>query len=164
MLYYIILYYVMLCYVVLYDKAEIHLSEDEALIPFVKMGVEAREQVLKDGKAEDAALSRPNHPLAISGLKRARPDIPHTCYDFNPSTNIPVSEQTNTPFTPEVKYAEQFTHNFDLIAERKSVIYHLREMAKASVLAKYLVDSGYTLYSIFYMMYHIQYYSAYTNI
>ena len=85
-------------------KAEIHVSEDDVLIPFVKMGVEAREQVLKDGNLEDAPLTRPNHPL--------------------------------------VKYAEQFTHNFDLIAERKSVIYHLRELAKASVLAKFLVDGG----------------------
>jgi len=41
---------------------------------------------------------------------------------------------------PLVKYAEAFTRNFDLIAERKSVIYHLRELAKASVLAKFLVD------------------------
>eukprot|EP00972_Heterocapsa_arctica_P001654 236940-Heterocapsa_arctica.AAC.1 len=74
-----------------------HASEDDVLIPFVKMGVEAREQVLKNGNLEDAALTRANHPL--------------------------------------VKYAEQFTHNFDLIAERKSVIYHLRELAKASTLA-----------------------------
>jgi len=40
-----------------------------------------------------------------------------------------------------VKYAEAFTKNFDLIAERKSVIYHLRELAKASVLAKHLLDA-----------------------
>merc|ERR1712190_635039 len=38
-----------------------------------------------------------------------------------------------------VKYAEAFTRYFDLIAERKSVIYHLRELAKASVLAKFLI-------------------------
>jgi len=88
-------------------KAEIHTSEDDVLIPFVKMGIEAREQVLKDGNLEDAPLTRANHPL--------------------------------------VKYAEQFTHNFDLIAERKSVIYHLRELAKASVLAKFLVDGGVNL-------------------
>lgn len=42
---------------------------------------------------------------------------------------------------PLVKFAETFTRNFDLIAERKSVIYHLRELAKASVLAKFLLDS-----------------------
>merc|ERR1719356_1049292 len=42
---------------------------------------------------------------------------------------------------PMVKYAEAFTKNFDLIAERKSVVYHLRELAKASVLAKYLIDA-----------------------
>jgi hypothetical protein len=41
-----------------------------------------------------------------------------------------------------VKYAESFTQNFELIAERKSVIYNLRELAKASVLAKFLLDSG----------------------
>mmetsp|Transcript_105606 Transcript_105606/g.256478 ORF Transcript_105606/g.256478 Transcript_105606/m.256478 type:complete len:835 (+) Transcript_105606:1-2505(+) len=42
---------------------------------------------------------------------------------------------------PLVKFAEEFTHNFDLIAERKSVVYHLRELAKASVLAKFLLDA-----------------------
>jgi len=41
-----------------------------------------------------------------------------------------------------VKYAEEFTNSFDLIAERKSVFYHLRELAKASVLAKYLLEAG----------------------
>jgi hypothetical protein len=41
---------------------------------------------------------------------------------------------------PLVKYAEAFTHNFDLIAERRSAIFHLRELAKASVLAKFLVE------------------------
>jgi len=43
---------------------------------------------------------------------------------------------------PLVKYAELFTHNFDLIAERKSAVYHLRELAKASVLAKFLMEVG----------------------
>ena len=42
---------------------------------------------------------------------------------------------------PLVRYAEAFTENFDLIAERKGVIYQLRELAKASVLAKFLMDS-----------------------
>merc|ERR1719238_1108322 len=42
---------------------------------------------------------------------------------------------------PLVQYAEEFTKNFELIAERKSVIYHLRELAKASVLAKHLLDA-----------------------
>mmetsp|Transcript_27691 Transcript_27691/g.45348 ORF Transcript_27691/g.45348 Transcript_27691/m.45348 type:complete len:639 (+) Transcript_27691:3-1919(+) len=46
------------------------------------------------------------------------------------------------PDHPMVKYAESFTHNFDLIAERKSVMYNLREVAKASLLAKYLIDNG----------------------
>merc|ERR1719210_1232248 len=41
---------------------------------------------------------------------------------------------------PLVKYADAFTHYFDLIAERKSVVYHLRELAKASVLAKFFVE------------------------
>mmetsp|Transcript_66648 Transcript_66648/g.104176 ORF Transcript_66648/g.104176 Transcript_66648/m.104176 type:complete len:1210 (+) Transcript_66648:73-3702(+) len=51
-------------------------------------------------------------------------DIPVTCADH-----------------PMVKYAASFTKNFDLIAERRSVIYHLRELAKASVLAKFLLDA-----------------------
>merc|ERR1719476_1082974 len=86
-------------------KAEVHVSEDNVLIPFVRMGVEAWEQVVgSDGELTDAKVTRPNHPL--------------------------------------VRYAEAFTRNFDLIAERKSVVFHLRELAKASVLAKYLVDSG----------------------
>jgi len=45
------------------------------------------------------------------------------------------------PDHPTVQYAERFTHNFDLIAERKSVIYQLRELAKASVVAKFLQDN-----------------------
>mmetsp|Transcript_84394 Transcript_84394/g.266412 ORF Transcript_84394/g.266412 Transcript_84394/m.266412 type:complete len:565 (-) Transcript_84394:242-1936(-) len=44
------------------------------------------------------------------------------------------------PDHPLVKYAESFTHYFDLIAERRSSVFHLRELAKASVLAKYLLD------------------------
>lgn len=50
-------------------------------------------------------------------------------------------DPTNKPNRPLVKYAEMFTHNFDLIAERKSVVFHLRELAKASVLAKSLVEA-----------------------
>jgi hypothetical protein len=49
------------------------------------------------------------------------------------------------PDHPCVKYAEAFTHHFDLIAERKSSIFHLRELAKASVLAKFMLDSGISL-------------------
>mmetsp|Transcript_27019 Transcript_27019/g.49693 ORF Transcript_27019/g.49693 Transcript_27019/m.49693 type:complete len:1284 (-) Transcript_27019:98-3949(-) len=45
------------------------------------------------------------------------------------------------PSHPLVQYAEQFTNNFDLIAERKSVIYHLRDLAKATVMAKMLVEA-----------------------
>jgi len=85
--------------------AEVQQTEDSVLIPYVRMGVEAREQILdKDGNLQDAKLTRAGHPL--------------------------------------VKYADAFTHNFDLIAERKSVIFHLRELAKAAVLAKYLLESG----------------------
>mmetsp|Transcript_49391 Transcript_49391/g.118833 ORF Transcript_49391/g.118833 Transcript_49391/m.118833 type:complete len:1127 (-) Transcript_49391:67-3447(-) len=49
------------------------------------------------------------------------------------------------PNHPLVKYAEAFTQNFDLIAERRSAIYHLRELAKASVLAKFLIEGGVNL-------------------
>jgi len=42
---------------------------------------------------------------------------------------------------PMVKYADIFTKNFDLIAERRSVIYHLRELAKAVVLARFLDEA-----------------------
>jgi len=45
------------------------------------------------------------------------------------------------PDHPMVKYARAFTRFFDIIAERRSVIYHLRELAKASVLAKFLIDA-----------------------
>jgi len=45
------------------------------------------------------------------------------------------------PDHPLVRYAEAFTHFFDLIAERKSVVHELREVAKACLLAKYLVES-----------------------
>eukprot|EP00747_Dinoflagellata_sp_TGD_P159003 gnl/TRDRNA2_/TRDRNA2_177865_c0_seq1.p1 gnl/TRDRNA2_/TRDRNA2_177865_c0~~gnl/TRDRNA2_/TRDRNA2_177865_c0_seq1.p1 ORF type:complete len:957 (+),score=184.45 gnl/TRDRNA2_/TRDRNA2_177865_c0_seq1:1256-4126(+) len=84
-------------------KAEVHLSQDKILIPYVKMGVEAREQVLGAEGLEDARITSADHPL--------------------------------------VQYAETFTRYFDLIAERKSVVYHLREVAKASTLAKYLIDA-----------------------
>ncbi|CAK9107243.1 Uncharacterized protein SCF082_LOCUS49926 [Durusdinium trenchii] len=84
-------------------KAEVRMAEDNTLIPHVKMGVEAREQVVTHKGLEDAAVTLPQHPLK--------------------------------------KFADAFTRNFDLIAERKSVVFHLRELAKASVMAKYLIDS-----------------------
>mmetsp|Transcript_123591 Transcript_123591/g.384783 ORF Transcript_123591/g.384783 Transcript_123591/m.384783 type:complete len:1284 (+) Transcript_123591:36-3887(+) len=85
-------------------KAEMHMSEDNVLIPFLKMGVEAREQTLGAEGLEDKPITRADHPLAL--------------------------------------YAQEFTENFDLIAERKSVVNHLRELAKASLLAKFLLESG----------------------
>jgi len=45
------------------------------------------------------------------------------------------------PDHPLVRYAQAFTEAFDLIAERRSVVFHLRELAKASVLAKFLLDA-----------------------
>jgi hypothetical protein len=51
--------------------------------------------------------------------------------------DIPITR----PDHPMVKYAEIFTKNFDLIAERRSVIFHLRELAKASVLAKFIQEA-----------------------
>jgi len=88
-------------------KAEVQMSDDFVIMPHVKMGVEAREQVLGEHGLEDVKTTRPNHPL--------------------------------------VRYADAFTHNFDLIAERKSVVYHLRELAKASVIAKFLVEADISL-------------------
>jgi hypothetical protein len=85
-------------------KAEVGLSHSNMLVPTVKMGVEAREQVVNRSSLQDKPVTNPDHPL--------------------------------------VMYANDFTQNFELIAERKSVMYHLRELAKASVVAKYLVDSG----------------------
>ena len=84
-------------------KAEVRLAADKTLVPSVKMGVEAREQVITSKGLEDAPVTSATHPLK--------------------------------------KFADAFTRNFDLIAERKSVVFHLRELAKASVMAKYLVDS-----------------------
>eukprot|EP00930_Biecheleria_cincta_P060789 TRINITY_DN4638_c0_g1_i4.p1 TRINITY_DN4638_c0_g1~~TRINITY_DN4638_c0_g1_i4.p1 ORF type:complete len:1016 (-),score=215.54 TRINITY_DN4638_c0_g1_i4:82-3129(-) len=85
-------------------KAEVRMAGDKTLIPHVKMGVEAREQIVTDNRLEDKPVTSPHHPLR--------------------------------------KFADAFTRNYDLIAERKSVIYHLRELAKASVIAKFLIDSG----------------------
>mmetsp|Transcript_163887 Transcript_163887/g.314826 ORF Transcript_163887/g.314826 Transcript_163887/m.314826 type:complete len:984 (+) Transcript_163887:86-3037(+) len=85
-------------------KADIALTEDSILVPRVKMGVEAREQVLRGDQLIDVKTTRKHHPL--------------------------------------VKYADSFTRCFDLIAERKSVVFHLRELAKASVMAKMLIDGG----------------------
>lgn len=50
------------------------------------------------------------------------------------------------------KFADAFTRNFDLVAERKSVVFHLRELAKASVMAKYLVDSNIRVSSSWYQL------------
>jgi len=83
--------------------AAVHLSQDNVLIPCVKMGVEAREQAKGPDGWEDKVVTRPDHPL--------------------------------------VRYADAFTERFDLIAERKSAIFHLRELAKASLLAKYLLEA-----------------------
>eukprot|EP00416_Gambierdiscus_australes_P015979 CAMPEP_0171060456 /NCGR_PEP_ID=MMETSP0766_2-20121228/3852_1 /TAXON_ID=439317 /ORGANISM="Gambierdiscus australes, Strain CAWD 149" /LENGTH=651 /DNA_ID=CAMNT_0011516045 /DNA_START=79 /DNA_END=2034 /DNA_ORIENTATION=- len=84
-------------------RAEVSLTDDAVLVPEVKMGVEARAQVVGPaGCLEDSKMTEPSHPL--------------------------------------VRYAEIFTKNFDLIAERKSVVFHLRELARATVLAKFLVD------------------------
>jgi hypothetical protein len=84
-------------------KAEVHISEQSVLLPYVRMGVEAREQVTSGRSLEDKKVTRPDHPMVL--------------------------------------YAESFTKNFDLIAERKSVVFHLRELAKASVMAKYMHDA-----------------------
>jgi len=85
------------------NDCEVFLTNDDILLPYVELGVEAREQVKDDVEGLiDKLVTRPDHPL--------------------------------------VKYAEEFTHYFDLIAERKSVIYHLRDLARATVLAKFLVE------------------------
>mmetsp|Transcript_26616 Transcript_26616/g.61167 ORF Transcript_26616/g.61167 Transcript_26616/m.61167 type:complete len:990 (+) Transcript_26616:88-3057(+) len=84
--------------------ADVMMSEDNALMPSVQMGVEAREQILGPQGLEDAKLTRADHPL--------------------------------------VKYAAAFSSNFDLIAERRSVVFHLREVARAAALAKFLVESN----------------------
>eukprot|EP00443_Scrippsiella_acuminata_P050161 CAMPEP_0115566520 /NCGR_PEP_ID=MMETSP0271-20121206/103624_1 /TAXON_ID=71861 /ORGANISM="Scrippsiella trochoidea, Strain CCMP3099" /LENGTH=972 /DNA_ID=CAMNT_0003000825 /DNA_START=22 /DNA_END=2938 /DNA_ORIENTATION=- len=95
-------------------KASVQLSDEGVLIPRVKMGVEAREQVRDGNRVEDAKITRPDHPL--------------------------------------VKYAESFTENFDLIAERKSVIYHLREVAKASTMAKFFLEAKVLMEDSWYSM------------
>ncbi|CAJ1395203.1 unnamed protein product [Effrenium voratum] len=95
-------------------KAEVRLASDKTLVPFVKMGVEAREQMVTKKGLEDAAVTALNHPLK--------------------------------------KFADAFSRHFDLIAERKSVVFHLRELAKASVMAKYLVDSNVRLDPRWYKM------------
>jgi len=56
-----------------------------------------------------------------------------------------VDVRCTRPNHPLVKYAEAFSHHFDLIAERKSVIFHLRELARASAMAKMLVDGAINL-------------------
>eukprot|EP00408_Alexandrium_pacificum_P063045 CAMPEP_0171175192 /NCGR_PEP_ID=MMETSP0790-20130122/11106_1 /TAXON_ID=2925 /ORGANISM="Alexandrium catenella, Strain OF101" /LENGTH=904 /DNA_ID=CAMNT_0011640069 /DNA_START=53 /DNA_END=2767 /DNA_ORIENTATION=- len=84
-------------------KAEIQMTEDNVMIPRVKLGIEAREISKGTDGYEDVPITRHDHPL--------------------------------------VKYAESFSHYFDLIAERKSAIYHLRELAKATCLAKFMVEN-----------------------
>eukprot|EP00435_Cladocopium_sp_Y103_P007139 s2202_g2.t1 len=101
-------------------KAEVRMSVDQTLVPVVKMGVEAREQILTKTGLEDAAVTAATHPLKNLG-----------CIE---------------------KFADAFTRNFDLVAERKSVVFHLRELAKASVMAKYLVDSNIRVSSSWYQL------------
>ncbi|CAE7493825.1 sft2 [Symbiodinium necroappetens] len=89
------------------NQAEVRLAGDNTLVPHVKMGVEARTQVVGAKGLQDTPITSKNHPLR--------------------------------------KFADNFTKHFDLIAERQSVIFHLRELAKASVMAKFIVDSGTTV-------------------
>jgi hypothetical protein len=84
-------------------KADVYVSDDDFLVPYVEMGVEARDLVDSPVGLVDAPITRSDHPMVL--------------------------------------YAKDFTHHFDLIAERKSAVHHLREAAKAAILAKYLVDS-----------------------
>lgn len=44
-------------------KAEVRMSVDRTLVPFVKMGVEAREQILTNKGLEDAPVTAATHPL-----------------------------------------------------------------------------------------------------
>jgi len=44
-----------------------------------------------------------------------------------------------------VKYARDFSKFFDLIAERRSAVFHLRELGKACVLAKFLLETSASL-------------------
>jgi len=84
--------------------AAVQVSANNILVPYVEMGVEAREQVANDARQlVDAPVTSKSHPL--------------------------------------VKYADLFTHFFNLIAERKSVVYQLREVSKAAIIAKFLVDN-----------------------
>mmetsp|Transcript_2490 Transcript_2490/g.5448 ORF Transcript_2490/g.5448 Transcript_2490/m.5448 type:complete len:528 (+) Transcript_2490:80-1663(+) len=51
------------------------------------------------------------------------------------------SEDPLDPSHPLSRYATAFTECFDLIAERRSVFFQLRELARASVMAKYLLSA-----------------------
>lgn len=84
--------------------AEVQVDSGGALTPCVQLGVEAKEQVRVGCSLEDAAMTRPDHPL--------------------------------------VRYANDFSENFEVIAERKSVMHSLREVAKAVVIAKFLLECG----------------------
>lgn len=72
-------------------------------------------------------------PHVKMGVEAREQEVTNAQLEDKPVTN---------PNHPLKKFADAFTRNFDLIAERKSVVYHLRELAKASVMAKFLVDSG----------------------
>lgn len=53
-------------------KAEVRMSVDQTLVPVVKMGVEAREQVLTKAGLEDAAVTANTHPLKNLGTQMER--------------------------------------------------------------------------------------------
>eukprot|EP00971_Amphidinium_carterae_P012771 251821-Amphidinium_carterae.1 len=63
-------------------QADVYISDDNVLVPAVRMGAEAREMTRGKSTWEDAEITRPDHPL--------------------------------------VRYAESFSQNFNLIAERRS--------------------------------------------
>ncbi|CAE7872704.1 ravA [Symbiodinium microadriaticum] len=111
-------------------KAEVRMAEDQTLIPHVRMGVEAREQIVTPKGLEE--LPQPCFPVISEFASRGLQMV---------SCQLKQDAPVTVPTHPLKKFAEAFTRNFDLIAERKSVIFHLRELAKASVMAKYLVDS-----------------------
>eukprot|EP00971_Amphidinium_carterae_P217931 4326127-Amphidinium_carterae.1 len=59
-------------------------------------------------------------------------ELPKEVDETSTLIDAPVTEENH----PLARYAELFTHNFNLIAERLSVIFNLREFTKAQIVAR----------------------------
>jgi len=90
--------------------------------------------------SEDSALI-PHVQMGVEAREQIRTD--------RGMVDAPITR----PDHPLVKYAEMFSERFDLIAERKSVIHHLREVVVLSAIMEwyFFADAGLPVTRIWYV-------------